>query len=39
MGGEDADIDPKEAAEHIFTLANSKVETGQFWFEGKKFPW
>jgi NAD(P)-dependent dehydrogenase (short-subunit alcohol dehydrogenase family) len=39
MGGDDADIEPKEAAEDIFKLANSKVETGQFWFKGKKFPW
>ena len=39
MGGNDADIEPEEAAEDIFTLANSKVETGQFWFKGKKMPW
>lgn len=39
MGGSDADIEPAEAAEDIFTLANSKPETGQFWFKGEKFPW
>jgi NAD(P)-dependent dehydrogenase (short-subunit alcohol dehydrogenase family) len=39
MGGDDADIEPEEAAEDIFTLANSQVETGQFWFKGEKFPW
>lgn len=39
MGGADADMEPTEAAEHIFKLACSKVESGQFWFKGKKFPW
>jgi NAD(P)-dependent dehydrogenase (short-subunit alcohol dehydrogenase family) len=39
MGGEDAEMEPSEAAEHIFRLANTQVETGQFWFKGKKFPW
>jgi len=39
MGGSDADIEPKEATEYIFKLANSKVETGQFWFKNEKFPW
>ncbi|HLF53815.1 MAG TPA: SDR family NAD(P)-dependent oxidoreductase [Candidatus Nanoarchaeia archaeon] len=39
MGGEDAETEPEEAAEHIFKLANSNIETGQSWFEGKKFPW
>jgi len=39
MGGEEADMKPEEAAEDIFKLANSKVETGQFWFKGQKFPW
>src|SRR3989338_4015454 len=39
MGGDDADIEPEEAAEDIFKLANSDVETGQFWFKGEKFPW
>ncbi|MDQ5928032.1 MAG: hypothetical protein QG633_470 [Patescibacteria group bacterium] len=39
MGGSDADMEPKEAAEHIFKLAYTPVETGQFWFKGEKFPW
>lgn len=39
MGGLDADIEPEEAAEDIFTLANSQVESGQFWFKGEKMPW
>lgn len=39
MGGTEADITPEEAAEHIFGLAVSKPETGQFWFNGKKIPW
>jgi NAD(P)-dependent dehydrogenase (short-subunit alcohol dehydrogenase family) len=39
MGGEEAPMIPEEAAEHIFKLATSKVETGQFWFKGEKYPW
>lgn len=39
MGGEEADREPEEVAEDFFKLANSDVETGQFWFKGKKFPW
>ncbi len=39
MGGSDAEMEPKEAAEHIFKLAYTPVETGQFWFKGEKFPW
>jgi len=39
MGGTDADLAPEEAAEDIVKLMNSQVETGQFWFKGKKFPW
>ncbi len=40
MGGDEAEISPEEAAEDIFTLANSiDIETGNFWFKGKKFPW
>lgn len=39
MGGADAQIEPEEAAEDIFKLANSNVKTGQFWFKGEKFPW
>ena len=39
MGGNEAPILPEEAAEHIFKLAISRPETGQFWFNGKKYPW
>ena len=39
MGSSDADMEPEEAAEYIFKLANSKIQTGQFWFKGKKFLW
>lgn len=39
MGSSDADMEPKEAAQDIFKLANSKIQTGQFWFKRKKFPW
>lgn len=39
MGGDEADVTPKEAAEHIFKLATSKVESGHFWFMGEKYPW
>ena len=39
MGGSDADLEPAEAAEDIFTLANSHPESGQFWFKGEKMPW
>ena len=39
LGGPNADMEPAEAAEYILTLATAKVETGQFWFKGKKFPW
>jgi NAD(P)-dependent dehydrogenase (short-subunit alcohol dehydrogenase family) len=39
MGGPDADMMPEEAAEYIYKLAISKVESGLFWFKGKKFDW
>ncbi len=39
MGGSDADLEPEEAAEDIFTFAISMPETGQFWFKGEKFSW
>jgi len=39
MGGEEAEREPEEAAEDIFKLTNSNIETGQFWFKGKKYPW
>lgn len=38
IGGPEADMTPQEAAEGIFNLAISKLETGQFWFKGKKLP-
>jgi NAD(P)-dependent dehydrogenase (short-subunit alcohol dehydrogenase family) len=39
MGGDEAEVTPDEAAVHIYNLAISKPETGQFWFNGKKMPW
>jgi NAD(P)-dependent dehydrogenase (short-subunit alcohol dehydrogenase family) len=33
------DITAEEAADDIYQLARSNVETGQFWFKGEKFPW
>ena len=39
MGGDDATETPEEAAESIYKLAISRPETGQFWFNGKKYPW
>jgi NAD(P)-dependent dehydrogenase (short-subunit alcohol dehydrogenase family) len=39
MGGDEAPTTPADAAEHIYQLAISRPETGQFWFEGKKYPW
>lgn len=39
MGGTDADLTPEESAEDILKLVSSKIESGQFWFKGKKFPW
>ncbi len=39
MGGDDANITPEQAAENIYRLAISKPETGQFWFNGEKYPW
>lgn len=39
MGGDEASVLPTEAAENIYNLAISKPETGQFWFNGNKFPW
>lgn len=39
MGGQDAPMLPEEAAKYIFDLANSSVETGQFWYKGEKFAW
>jgi len=39
IGGAKAEFTPDEAAAHIFNLAVSAPETGQFWFTGKKLPW
>ena len=39
MGGDEAPMHPKEAAEKIFKLATSAHKTGKFWFDGKEFPW
>ncbi len=39
MGGEEAPTTPEQAAVEIFKLAVSRPETGQFWYNGQKFPW
>ncbi len=39
MGGADAPMETKESAEDIFKFAESKPETGQFWFKQEKLPW
>jgi len=39
MNEGEGDITPEEAAEDIYTLANSKIESGKFWFKGGEFPW
>jgi NAD(P)-dependent dehydrogenase (short-subunit alcohol dehydrogenase family) len=39
MGGDDAPTTAEEAAEQIFKLAVSRPETGQFWYNGNKYPW
>jgi NAD(P)-dependent dehydrogenase (short-subunit alcohol dehydrogenase family) len=39
MGGDEAPTTPEEAAENIYKLAVSRPETGQFWYNGKKYPW
>ena len=39
MGGDEAPTTPEEAAKHIFDLAISRPETGQFWFEGQTWAW
>ena len=39
MGGADAPTTPEEASDNIFKLAISHPETGQFWYNGKKYPW
>ncbi|MFA5945616.1 MAG: SDR family NAD(P)-dependent oxidoreductase [Patescibacteria group bacterium] len=35
----DGKISAQESADDIFKLANSDVETGQFWFKGEKMAW
>lgn len=39
MGTNDAIKFPAEAAQEIYTLANTKKETGYFWYEGKIRDW
>ncbi len=39
MGGEEGLRLPEEAAQDIYNLAISKVETGKFWLEGKERGW
>ncbi|HBD24532.1 MAG: hypothetical protein A2566_03740 [Candidatus Zambryskibacteria bacterium RIFOXYD1_FULL_40_13] len=40
MGSGEGDIDPDEAAKYIYdTAVKTNLETGQFWFKDKKFPW
>lgn len=39
MGGDEAPTTTMEAAEEIFDLAVSRPESGEFWFNGEKFPW
>ncbi len=39
MGGEEATSTPEKSAGDIFGFAITKPETGQFWLNGKKYPW
>ncbi|MFA6315301.1 MAG: SDR family NAD(P)-dependent oxidoreductase [Candidatus Paceibacterota bacterium] len=39
IGGEEADIEPKESARHIYEFAITRPESGKFWFEGKELEW
>jgi NAD(P)-dependent dehydrogenase (short-subunit alcohol dehydrogenase family) len=39
MGGSGAPRDPREPAEEMFHLATSQVESGYFWYQGKKRSW
>lgn len=40
MGGDDAPLSAEEVAEDIFNLVTlDSLETGQFWFKGKKYSW
>lgn len=39
MGGQEADITSKQAAQEIFDFALTHPETGLFWHAGKRLPW
>ncbi|TAL50024.1 SDR family NAD(P)-dependent oxidoreductase [Patescibacteria group bacterium] len=39
MGGKEAEFTPEQAAEGIYRLAVSKLESGGFWFAGERLPW
>lgn len=39
MGGEDADITPKIAADYIYDFAQKDTETGGFWFNSERMEW
>jgi len=39
MGGQEADVNPDDAAENIYKFAVTRPETGNFWFNGDKLPW
>lgn len=39
MGGEEAELTPKQAADGIYKTAVSHLESGGFWFVGERLPW
>ena len=39
MGGPEAEITPREAAEGIYGVAVSRPNTGGFWFQNEQVPW
>jgi NAD(P)-dependent dehydrogenase (short-subunit alcohol dehydrogenase family) len=39
MGGDEAPLEPVEAASDIYKLLISSPETGQFWYKGQHHPW
>lgn len=39
MGGEEAPLEPAEAASDIYDLLISGPESGQFWYKSRKYPW
>jgi NAD(P)-dependent dehydrogenase (short-subunit alcohol dehydrogenase family) len=39
MGGEKAARNPEEVAQELYELATSKVDSGYFWYKGKKKSW